>query len=107
VFTKTEYWDQLPSLSSESKREDGHGALFAPGLSKWIFSRDTHICLYNAVSYPPSPTSSESNMRNALENIVRMEQGKIVTRYSLSAASSLSALFLAASFFAFSRSSEA
>jgi hypothetical protein len=52
AFKKTEYWDQLPSLSLESKREDSHGALFAPGLSKWIFSRDTHICLYNGVSYP-------------------------------------------------------
>jgi hypothetical protein len=29
-----------------------HGAFFAPGLSKWISSRDTHICLCNGVSYP-------------------------------------------------------
>ena len=32
LSSKTEYWDQLPSLSSESKREASHGALFAPGL---------------------------------------------------------------------------
>jgi hypothetical protein len=52
VFSKTEYWDQLPELVSESKREASHGALFAPGLSLWIFSRDTLFCLYNEVSYP-------------------------------------------------------
>src|ERR1700730_15298760 len=33
VFSKTEYWDQLPSLSSESKTRRRHGAFFAPGLS--------------------------------------------------------------------------
>ncbi len=32
VFSEKEYWDQLPSLSSESKREASHGAFFAPGL---------------------------------------------------------------------------
>jgi hypothetical protein len=52
VFSKTEYWDQLPELVSESKREASHGAFFAPGLSLWIFSRDTLFCLYNEVSYP-------------------------------------------------------
>src|SRR6058998_100201 len=29
-----------------------HGALFAPGLSLWIFSRDTTFCLHSKVSYP-------------------------------------------------------
>jgi hypothetical protein len=33
--------DALRPLSSESKREASRGALFAPGLSLWIFSRDT------------------------------------------------------------------
>jgi hypothetical protein len=92
VFSKTEYWDQLPSLSSESKREASHGALFAPGLSLWIFSRDTLFCLYNEVSYPGRtgslppwlPTPSERNVTNAPENIVRMKRGKVVTHYRIS-----------------------
>src|SRR5881296_2595534 len=29
-----------------------HGAFFAPGLSLWIFKRDTLFCLYTEVSYP-------------------------------------------------------
>src|SRR5438034_11378741 len=29
-----------------------HGAFFAPGLSLWIFQRDTLFCLYTEVSYP-------------------------------------------------------
>ncbi len=56
-----------------------HGALFAPGLSLWIFSRDTLFCLYNEVSYPdltPVPlTQSDNNVTNTAENIVRMEPG--------------------------------
>src|ERR1035437_5223877 len=36
VFSKTEYLDQLPELVLGVKREDSHGALFAPGLSLWI-----------------------------------------------------------------------
>ena len=52
MSSKTEYWDQLPELVSESKREASHGALFAPGLSLLTFSRDTLFCLYNEVSYP-------------------------------------------------------
>ena len=88
MFTKTENWDQLPSLSSESKREASPGALFAPGLSLWIFSRDTQVCLYTEVSYPWSHapalcllTQSQRNVTNAPENIVRIKQGKIVTHY--------------------------
>ena len=35
---------------SQTRRR--HGALFAPGLSLWVFSRDTLFCLYRKVSYP-------------------------------------------------------
>jgi hypothetical protein len=52
VFSKTEYWDQLPSLSSESKTRRRHGAFFAPGLPYACFRRDTLFCLYSKVSYP-------------------------------------------------------
>jgi hypothetical protein len=52
VFSKTEYWDQLPSLSSELKMRRRPGSLFAPGLSLWIFSRDILFRLYRKVSYP-------------------------------------------------------
>src|SRR5260221_9604712 len=31
VFSKTKYWDQLPSLSSESKREDATARFLRPG----------------------------------------------------------------------------
>src|SRR2546425_10423437 len=31
-----------------------HGAFFAPGLSLWIFQRDTLFCLYREVSHPAS-----------------------------------------------------
>src|ERR1035437_3513339 len=64
VFSKTEYWDQLPSLSSEFKCEACHGALFAPGLSLWIFSRDTLFCLYNEVSYPDRTRSLRPGCRH-------------------------------------------
>jgi hypothetical protein len=56
-----------------------HGALFAPGLSLWIFSRDTTFCLHSKVSYPGlGPwllTGSASNVRNTVENVVRMRPG--------------------------------
>jgi len=48
---KTEYWDQLPSLSSESKREAAT-ARFGAVASLLIFWRDTLFCLDNEVSYP-------------------------------------------------------
>jgi hypothetical protein len=52
VFSKTEYWDQLPSLSSELKREDSHGALFAPGFP-YEFSGGILCSAYTRkVSYP-------------------------------------------------------
>ena len=38
VFSKTEYWDQLPELVSESKREDAT-ARFGAGASLLIFCR--------------------------------------------------------------------
>jgi hypothetical protein len=63
VFSKPEYWDQLPELVSESKREVSHGALFAPGLSLGIFSRDTLFCLYNEASYPGRTRSARHGRR--------------------------------------------
>jgi hypothetical protein len=51
LFLETEYWDQLPSLSSESKREAAT-TRFGAVASLLIFSRDTLFCLYNEVSYP-------------------------------------------------------
>ena len=63
VFSKPEYWDQLPSLSSESKTRRCHGAFFAPGLSLWIFSWDTLFCLHSKVSYPgPQRSSREGHL---------------------------------------------
>jgi hypothetical protein len=56
--SKTEYWDQLPSLSSESKREAAT-ARFCAVASSLIFRRDTLFCLYNEVSYP-DPTHSRA-----------------------------------------------
>ena len=50
-FQKQDYWDQLPSLSSELKREDAT-ARFGAGASLLILSRDTLFCLYSEVSYP-------------------------------------------------------
>src|SRR2546422_9245825 len=56
-----------------------HGAPFAPWLSLWIFSRDTTFCLHSKVSYPGlAPwllTRSASNVRNTVEDIVRMKPG--------------------------------
>ena len=52
MFSKTEYWDQLPSLSSESKREDATARFLRRGFPYGFFSRDTLFCLYNEVSYP-------------------------------------------------------
>ena len=52
MFSKTEYWDQLPSLSSELKREDATARLLRRGFPYGFFSRDTLFCLYGKVSYP-------------------------------------------------------
>ena len=88
MFSKTEYWDQLPSLSSESKREAAT-ARFGAVASLLILLRDTLFCLDNEVSYPSRTrslpwltTPSARNVTNTLVNIVRMKQGKIVTHYN-------------------------
>ena len=52
VFSETEYWDQLPSLSSESKREDATARFLRRGFPYGFFSRDTLLCLHSKVSYP-------------------------------------------------------
>jgi hypothetical protein len=88
VFQKTEYWDQLPSLSSELKREDAT-ALFALGLPYW-FSRGIPCSAYTGTYPIPAPGLPElrlympsgRNLRNTLENIVRMERRKIAIHYS-------------------------
>ena len=65
VLSQKEYWDQLPSLSSESKKaKSATASLFAPGLSLWIFSRDTLFCLYNEVSYPGRTHSARHGCRH-------------------------------------------
>ena len=51
VFSKIEHWDQLPSLSSESKREASHGA-FCAGAFLMDFLAGYPVCLYKEVSYP-------------------------------------------------------
>jgi len=86
---KTEYWDQLPSLSSELKREDTT-ARFLRRASLWVSSRDTPFCLYREVSYPDlrarpakSTVTSDKNVRNALQNIVKTERGKIAIHYTI------------------------
>src|SRR5580704_8381885 len=50
-FQKTEYWDQLPSLSSESNAKTPRRA-FCAGATLSVFSWDTLFCLYGKVSYP-------------------------------------------------------
>ena len=96
VFQKTEYWDQLPSLSSELKREDATAHFLRRGFPYGV-SRGIPCSAYTA-KYPiPASglptlrlsTPSDRNVRSAPENIVRMERGKTVTHYNtgLSAAS--------------------
>src|SRR4029077_7174581 len=92
VFQKTEYWDQLSSLSRSQNAKPATARFLRRGFPYGFFSRDTMFCLYNEVSYPgphPLPTTwvpkdSERNMTYAPENIVRMKRGKIVTHYILS-----------------------
>ena len=50
VFSKTEYWDQLPSLSSESKREDATARFLRRGFP-YGFSRGIPCSAYTA-KYP-------------------------------------------------------
>jgi len=76
-------------LSSELKREDATARLLRRGFPYGFFSRDTLVCLYRKVSYPgfrarPAKAAYAirwENPKNALENIVRMEPGKIATHY--------------------------
>ena len=56
-------------MSSESKAKSP-GAVPAPGLSLWIFSRDTLFCLYKKVSYPgfnAPPASAGDAIRQKCE----------------------------------------
>jgi hypothetical protein len=89
VFPKTEYWDQLPSLSSESNAKTPRRE-FCAGAFLMDFSRGILRSAYTA-KYPipasgrPAlrlPTPSDRDVKNALENIERMERGKIVTHYN-------------------------
>jgi hypothetical protein len=89
VFPKTEYWDQLPSLSSELKREDA-AARFLRRAFPYGFSRGIPGSAYTE-RYPiPASApitlwllmSSGKNLKNTLENIVRMERREIATRYT-------------------------
>jgi hypothetical protein len=50
VFQKTEYWDQLPSLSSELKREDATARFLRRGFP-YGFSRGIPCSAYTA-KYP-------------------------------------------------------
>ena len=52
VFSKNRILGSASELVLGVKTRRRHGALFAPGLSLWVFSRDTHFCLYRKVSYP-------------------------------------------------------
>jgi hypothetical protein len=90
VFPKTEYWDQLPSLSSELKREDAAARFLRRGFP-YGFSRGIPGSAYTE-RYPiPASApitlwllmSSGKNLKNTLENIVRMERREIATRYNI------------------------
>jgi hypothetical protein len=87
-FPKTEYWDQLPGLSSESNAKTPRHA-FCAGAFRMGFPRGI-LCSAYTERYPiPAsglaalrlPTPSDRNVNNALENIVRMEPGKSATHY--------------------------
>jgi hypothetical protein len=89
VFPKTEYWDQLPSLSSESNAKTPRRA-FCAGAFLMDFSRGIPCSAYTA-KYPIPASGlnalrlsapSDRNVRNASENIVKMEPAKIVTHYT-------------------------
>src|SRR3989442_8436346 len=89
-FQKAKYWDQLPSLSSESKREDATARFLCRGFP-YESSRGIPCSAYTG-TYPipgfkaPAlrlPTPSGRNLKNSAENLVRMEPGKIATHYSV------------------------
>src|SRR5205823_9200010 len=88
-FQKAKYWDQLPSLSSESKREDATARFLCRGFP-YESSRGIPCSAYTG-TYPipgfkaPAlrlPTPSGRNLKNSAQNLVRMEPGKIATHYS-------------------------
>ena len=89
VFSKTEYWDQLPSLSSELKREDATARFLRRGFP-YGFSRGIPCSAYTErYPIPASRThhakaayAIRRNLKNAPENIVRMGPGKIATHYT-------------------------
>jgi hypothetical protein len=76
-------------LSSESKCEASHGALFAPGLSLLDFLAGYPVLpIHRSILSRPHPLSAswlpippKRNVTNAPEIIVRMKRGKIVTHY--------------------------
>src|SRR5437764_15322116 len=79
-FQKAKYWDQLPSLSSESKREDATARFLCRGFP-YEFSRGIPCSAYTG-TYPipcftaPAlrlPTPSGTNLKNSLENLWRAE----------------------------------
>src|SRR5438034_3807635 len=87
-FQKAKYWDQLPSLSSESKREDATARFLCRGFP-YESSRGIPCSAYTG-TYPipgfkaPAlrlPTPSGRNLKNSAQNLVRMEPGKIATHY--------------------------
>src|SRR5206468_2620537 len=89
-FQKAKYWDQLPSLSSESKREDATARFLCRGFP-YESSRGIPCSAYTG-TYPipgfkaPAlrlPTPSGRNLKNSAQNLVRMEPGKIATHYML------------------------
>src|SRR5580693_9476607 len=81
-FQKAKYWDQLPSLSSESKREDATARFLCRGFPHG-FSRGIPCSAYTG-RYP-IPSSrlitprlhmpSPRNVKNTLEKIGTTEQG--------------------------------
>jgi hypothetical protein len=89
--SKTEYWDQLPSWSSESKREDAAARFLRRGIP-YGFLAGYHVLpiqkgiLSQLQGMPAHPT--DTNVRNALENIVRIERGKIVIHYTIAGSKS-------------------
>jgi len=60
VFSETEYWDQLPSLSSESKREDAPARLLRRG-SPYGFPRGIACSAY--IAKYPIPISGYGALR--------------------------------------------
>src|SRR5437773_2469721 len=89
-FQKAKYWDQLPSLSSESKREDATARFLCRGFP-YESSRGIPCSAYTG-TYPipgfkaPAlrlPTPSGRNLKNSAQNLVRMEPGKIATHYKI------------------------